>query len=112
MGPFLTNGMLKKAVVFYNSSPLKVKSTKPVTKGFKVKWSKLGGAKGYQIQYSTSSSFKNAKRLTVKGNKTFTKTVKKLKKNKKYYVRVRGYKIKKTIKTFGAWSQYKTVKTK
>ncbi|MBQ7202543.1 MAG: leucine-rich repeat domain-containing protein [Eubacterium sp.] len=112
LGTYYTNGMLKKAVVFYNSSPLKVKSTKPVTKGFKVKWSKLGGAKGYQIQYSTSSSFKNAKRLTVKGNKTFTKTVKKLKKNKKYYVRVRGYKIKKTIKTFGAWSQYKTVKTK
>ncbi|MBE6740881.1 MAG: fibronectin type III domain-containing protein [Ruminococcaceae bacterium] len=111
-GDYSTNSAIQRAVKFYNSSPIKLSSVKNGKKSFTTKWKKISSAKGYQIQYSTSSDFKNAKTVTVKGNKTFTKTVKNLKSGKKYYVRVRAYKIKNSAKHFGAWSEYKTVKTK
>ena len=44
----------------------------------------------FQIQYSTSKNFKNAKLILVKKNAT--KSISKLKGKKKYYVRVRTYK--------------------
>ena len=40
------------------------------------------------------------------------KTVKKLKSKKKYYVRVRSYKIVNGKKVYGKWSEVKAVKTK
>lgn len=67
---------------------------------------------GYQIKYSTSKSFKNAKYKKVKGFKKTSTTVSKLKNKKIYYVKVRAYKVvgKKTY--YSAWSSYKSVKTK
>ena len=111
-GKWNSNVALQRAVKYYSSSMLKVKSVSAKSKGFKVSWNKLSGAKGYQIQYSTSSDFKNAKKITVSGNKTFSKTVKNLKGKKKYFVRVRAYKTKSGVKQYGAWSEYKTVTTK
>ena len=59
---------------------------------------------------------KTSKKITYKGNKKFTKTVKKLKGGKKYYVRVRTYTTKKvngkTVKLYSSWSASKTVTTK
>ena len=110
-GTWNSNVALKRAVRFYSSTTLKA-SVKAQKKGFKVSWNRLGSAKGYQVQYSTSSDFKNAKTVTVKGNKSLKKTVKGLKSGKKYYVRVRGYKLKNSVKNKGAWSDYETVKTK
>ena len=57
----------------------------------------------------TTKSFKNGKKLTVKGT---AKTVKNLKANKKYYVRVRTFKTIKGVKYYSKWSEAKTVKTK
>lgn len=69
-----------------------------------VKWKKKSGVTGYQIQYSTNSKFKkNNKTVRVKKYKTTSTTVKKLKSGKKYYVRIRTYKGKKTSK----WSKTK-----
>ncbi len=110
-GTWNSNVALKRAVRFYSSSTLRAKVSAK-SNGFKVSWNKLSAAKGYQIQYSSSSDFKNAKKITVTGNKTFSKTVKGLKANKKYYVRVRSYKLKNSVKQYGAWSAYKTVTTK
>ena len=110
-GTWNSNVALKRAVRFYSSSTLRAKVSSE-SKGFKVSWNKLSAAKGYQIQYSTSSDFKNAKKITVKGNKTFSKTIKGLKANKKYFVRVRSYKLKNSVRQYGAWSAYKTVTTK
>ncbi|MGN0521072.1 MAG: fibronectin type III domain-containing protein, partial [Eubacterium sp.] len=69
---------------------------------------------GYQIQYSTSSKFtsKTTKTVTVSKNKTTSKTISKLKAKKKYYVRVRTYKIVSGKKIYSAWSKAKTVTTK
>ena len=81
----------------------------------KVTWKKVSGASAYQVQYSTSSKFKGAKTVKV-SSKSASKTLTKLKKNKKYYVRVRSYKtIKENNKNknlYSAWSAKKSLKTK
>ncbi|MCD8354158.1 MAG: Ig-like domain-containing protein [Clostridiales bacterium] len=79
-------------------------------KKFTVKW-KTTTCSGYQIQYSTSSSFSSYKTVTVSGKSKCSKTISGLKSKKKYYVRVRAY-YKTTATSYGAWSSKKTVKTK
>ena len=91
-------------------SPKTVKSAK---KAISVKWKKVMGVKGYQVQVATDKKFKkNKKTVTIKKQKTTKTTVKKLKAKKKYYVRVRTYKIVNGKKVYSAWSKIKTVKTK
>ena len=91
-------------------SPKTVKSAK---KAVSVEWKKVGGVKGYQIQVATDKKFKkNKKTVTIKKQKTTKTTVKKLKAKKKYYVRVRTYKIVKGKKVYSSWSKVKSVKTK
>lgn len=70
---------------------------------------KVSGAKGYEVQYALDSRFKKgAKIVGSKGTKT---TLKGLKKNQKYYVRVRAYRIdEEGNKLTGAWSKAKSVK--
>lgn len=67
----------------------------------KVSWSWDSYVQGYQIQYSTDKKFKkNVKTITVKSNRKTVCKSKKIKKKKKYYVRVRGY----GGGVYGAWS--------
>ena len=89
------------------------KVTTPKKRQLKVYWKmQATQTTGYQIQYSTSSKFKNAKTVTVKKNKTTKTTVKKLKAKKKYYVRIRTYKTVGKKKYCSSWSKAKAVKTK
>ena len=80
-------------------------------KKFKVKviWKKLTNISGYQIQYAPNKKFKKAKRKTVKSTSV---TIKKLKKKKTYFVRVRAYKLVDGKKVYGKWSAVKKVKVK
>lgn len=88
-------------------------SVKSGSKKFTVKWKKQSTqTTGYQIQYSTSSKFKSPKYVTVTSNKTTSKTIKKLKAKKKYYVRVRTYKTVGKTKYYSSWSKTKSVTTK
>lgn len=83
------------------------------SKGFTAKWTKkTTQVTGYQIQYSTSSSFSNAKKVTISKNSTTSKTISKLAKNKKYYVRIRTYKTVNGTKYYSSWSSKKSIKTK
>lgn len=96
-----------------NPKGTKLKSVTARKKGFKAKWSaQKSQTSGYQIQYSTSKKFKSAKTVTISGNKNTSKTVKKLKAGKKYYVRVRTYKTVGKTKFYSSWSGYKSAKTK
>lgn len=80
---------------------------------FTVKWKKQSvQTTGYQIQYSVRSSFKNAKTVTVSSAKTVSRTISRLGKKKKYYVRIRTYKTSGKTKYYSAWSKAKSVKTK
>ncbi|MCD7843097.1 MAG: S8 family serine peptidase [Clostridiales bacterium] len=80
------------------------------TKKMTVKWGKNSKATGYQIQYSTSSSFSSYKTVTVTSCKTVSKTISSLTKGKRYYVRVRAYKTVSGTKYYSAWSSKKNVK--
>ncbi len=74
-----------------------------------VKWKKVNKADGYQIQVAQKKTFKGKKSVTT--TKT-SYTIKKLKKKKTYYVRVRAYKMNGQKKVYGKWSAVKKVKIK
>ena len=74
------------------------------------KWKKVSGVTGYQLQYGLRSSFKGAKKVTVKGAATLKKAISGLKSNKTCYVRIRAYKAVNGVKYWSAWS--KAVKKK
>jgi hypothetical protein len=87
-------------------------ATSTKSKSFTVKWNKnTTQTTGYQIQYSTNSSFSNAKTVNV-NNSTTSKTFTKLTANKKYYVRMRTYKTVGSTNYYSKWSSSKTVTTK
>ncbi len=72
-----------------------------------ISWKKAAGAQKYEVQVSTS------KKMTKATKKTVTKTSCKMKgkKNKKYYVRVRGIATDSTGNTiYGKWSTVKKIK--
>lgn len=105
-----------KAASSKSNKPKKTSVSKltPQKKGFKVTWKKSSNAKGYQVKYSTSKKFpkKSSETVTVKKATTTSKTVKNLKKNKTYYVKVRSYKTVNGKKVYSDWSNVKSVKTK
>lgn len=92
-------------------SVLALKSSK--SRQMTVSWKKDTRATGYQIMYSTDKKFrKNVKTVNIKKYKTTHCTVKKLARNKRYYVRVRSYKKVSGGKLYGSWSSTKNVKIK
>lgn len=94
-----------------------ISSISSKTQGFYIKWKRrTSHVSGYQVQYSTNSSFSNAKTKTYTSKYTRSKTIKGLKGKKRYYVRVRTYKNVKvngvTKKYYSNWCAKKTIKTK
>ena len=99
----------KKGVsLVYLATPKSVSFT-PKTGTATVKWSKVKGAKGYQLQYALNKKFKKKKSIQTKKTKYI---IKKLKKKKTYYIRVRAYKMNGKKKVYGKWSKVKKVKVK
>lgn len=82
-------------------------------KGFTVRWKKVS-ASGYQVQYCTKKSFSKKLRRTktIKSGKTVKLTVKKLKAKKRYYVRVRSYKVSGKKRIYSKWSPVRSIKTR
>ena len=106
------SGSVKKT---YTISPKGTKLTGYIVKSksqVQISWKKQSSkTDGYEIQYSTSSSYKKnaTKTIVVKKNSATKATIKSLKQNKKYYVRIRTYKnVKqngKTVKVYSGWSK-------
>ena len=96
-------------LTYYMAAPawksLKNSSASAIT----VKYGNTSGATGYQIQYATAKTFKGAKTLNIAGAKNVSKTVKRLAKNKRYYVRVRSYRKSGKVTYYSAWSTAKNV---
>lgn len=99
----------KKTASTITSVKGKISSIKSAGKSIKLKLGNLGSADGYQIQYSLKKNFKNAKKIQKKSRNI---TIKKLKKNKRYYVRVRVYGKVNGKTYYGKWSARKSIKTK
>ena len=89
-----------------------ISSLKAGKKKFTVKWNKQKSVTGYQVKYSQYRSMKKSHTVTVKSSSASSKTVKKLRAKKKYYVQVRAYKKASGKTYYGTWSTAKKVKTK
>ena len=75
-----------------------------------VSYKKVSGAKGYEICYSMKRNFKGAKKVATTKVKA---TIKKLKKKKIYYVRIRAYKLDSTgEKIYGNYGASRKLKVK
>lgn len=90
-----------------------ITSVKTKSEAFMIKWKKKTNIAGYQIQYSTNSKFKKGnKTIKIKKVKTLSKKITGLKPSKKYYVRIRTYKIVNKKTYYSSWSKKKNVTTK
>lgn len=87
-----------------------VKSKKP--KMVTVSWKKIKGAKGYVIFYGTKKTSLKRK-VVLKKAGTVKKTIKKLKKKKRYYFKVKAYRLDSThAKVYGMCKKTVAVKVK
>lgn len=105
-----------KPVVKTKKATIK-KLTLPKKKTLKVTWEKVSGAKGYEIKLATNKKFtKNKKTVKIKKGSATSKTIKKLKRGKKYFVKIRAYKKVEidgyTVTANGPWSKVKSKKVK
>lgn len=101
-----------KVTVVVSPKAVSLKSAKTVKgKKLKVTWAKDTTVSGYEVQTSLKKDFKSAKKTTIKKATATNTTLKKLKKGKKYYVRVRSYKDVtvngKTVRLYSDWSKTK-----
>ena len=104
---------LQKAQKIINAIPTTkatVKVTNIKTKSLKATWGAVSKAKGYQVVVAKNSKFTKGKKVYNVTAKN--KTVKKLKKGQKYYVKVRAYGKYNGVKYYGPWSAVKYVKIK
>ena len=100
----------------YTIVPKTTSITKAKAAGSKIilNWKKQNvQSSGYQIQYALDSGFKKSvKTVNISSSKTVKKNLTGIKKNKKYYVRIRTYKSDKNSgKIYSAWSSAKIVKS-
>lgn len=90
---------------------LSVKSNK--TNTIIVNWKKDKKSTGYEIVYAKNRKCTDGKKkIRVSNNGTVKKKVLKLKKGKRYYVKVRAYKLVNGKKLYGTYSKIRSVKVK
>ena len=103
-------------VVTFRIAPKKVsigKVTSPKAGTIKATWKRDKLATGYQATAALNSKFtKGKKTINIKKNKTTKATFKKLKKGKKYYVKVRAYKTIDGKRCYGSYSKVKKVRVR
>lgn len=94
-------------------STVKINKVQSKKKSMVVCWNKINNVSGYEVQIATDKKFKkNKKSYLISNADSNKKTLKKLKSNKKYFVRVRAYKNINGKRINGKWSTIKSVKIK
>lgn len=83
-------------------------------KKVKLTWTDVAGATAYEVQYARYRSMKGAKKIPMgkpllsrQRGKEKSLIIYKLGKKKKYYFRVRAYKVKNKKRTYSKWSSVK-----
>lgn len=101
-------------VAEFNILPRKmeISKLKAGKKAFTLNWKTDKTVGAYQIKYSASKNFANAKTVTVTNVNSKTKTIKKLKSGRKYYVKMRSFKSVDGTKYYSNWTAAKSVKVK
>lgn len=77
-----------------------------------ITWKKMKGVNGYQVICGTNKKCTKGKKTVNVSASAKSATIKKLKKGKTYYFKVRAYKKYNGEKFYGAWSKAKKVKIK
>lgn len=96
-----------------NPKPTKFKNIKTTKTTAIIKWNKISKqTKGYQLQISKKDNFKSKNTFTIKNNKITSTIIRKLTAGKKYYVRIRTYKVVNGKNYYSEWSQIKGIRTK
>ena len=111
------NGQTAKAVskekkILRLTAPTKLKIANQKGRKLSVTWKKQKKISGYQIQYSTGKTFAKGTKMTNIVKSSDKAVIKKLKKGKTYYVRIRSYQKSGSKKTYSAWSSYTKAKIK
>lgn len=96
----------------FNHSSVKLTSVKAGKKKVTLKWKKVSDADGYVIYRSTKKNKGFKKVKTIKNVSTIKWVNTKLKANKKYYYKVRAYKVVDGKRIYTKYSAVKQVKTK
>lgn len=76
----------------------------------KVKWKTVSKASGYEIQYASGSSFKNAKTVKIASKKKASTVIEGLKKGKTYRFRIRSFQEIEEKKLYSSWSSAKKLR--
>ena len=106
------NAVSAKISISVRPLPVSTLSLKSSAKGqATASWKQVKSITSYQIQYSTASSMKSAKTITVKGTSK-SAVLKKLTRGKKYYVRIRTVKTVSKKNYYSTWSKTASVKVK
>lgn len=104
--------VIKKAKAFTANKVTLSSISSKSSKQFKLSWTKVKDASGYEITYSRDKSFKNSTKVAIKKGSTVSTTIKKLKCGKKYYVKVRAYKVVNGKKQYTSYSTVKSITVK
>lgn len=96
-------GQRSKSVSYYYLTAPTPKASRLSSNKVKLSWKRNTKASGYQIKYADNTAMKNAVTKTIKGSKSVSTTLTKLKKNVKYFT-VRSYKTVKGKKYYSAWN--------
>jgi uncharacterized protein (UPF0248 family) len=99
------NDALKAQV---QKATVKIKKPKTGKRKVTAKWTANKLFDGYQVSYKMKGKGKKWKKVTVKGATKSKKVIKKLKKGKKYLIKVRGYKTIAGTKVYSKYSKKKT----
>ncbi|MBQ9530513.1 MAG: fibronectin type III domain-containing protein [Eubacterium sp.] len=92
------------------AAPKTLSLKSPSANKINTSYSKVSGASGYQVRWSTTSDF-SSNFLSVFVSKTST-VITTAQSNRTYYVRVRSYKVRDGKKYYSDWSATKSVKVK
>ena len=88
-------------------------SVTPGSRKLTAKWTGSKLFTGYEVQVATDANFKKDMQYSVVSKaKTYSKTIKGLKKNTVYYVRVRSYHVFEGMTYYGQWSNVLNCKVK
>lgn len=86
-----------------------IKLSTPKTKTIKISWSKISGAKGYEV-YRSNSKKGTYSKISTTNNLSYTNS--KLSKKKTYYYKVRAYKVVNNKKVYSSFSSIKSITSK
>lgn len=101
-------GSKKITVKVKPKAPTKLKAKSTKAKRATVSWKKSKGASGYQVQIAAKRGFAGASTYKVSGKKA-KKVIKRLKRGKTHYVRMRAYTNSSGTKLYSAWTTPKKV---